>query len=191
MTEKPSIARTLLCFPGKIVSWLILPLMVTIIISVVAAQMGWSTLLDWEGTLPVIGTSLTVNSLMDFQWYAFALIVLFGGAWALMEDRHVTVDFMAVNMKPATRAKIAIFGDLFLLLPFCALILWYGSKFTATSWMTGEGSNQGGLTAHWLIKGAMPAAFGLLGISGVVRTTANIRLLIGRNGKATESDDAR
>lgn len=174
MALRKNIARDLLCLPGKIVSWLIIPLIFSIILSVVAARFGMSTLMDWEGDVPLFGGALTVNSLIDAQWYIFSLIVLFGGIWAYFDDRHVTVDFIALGFSARTRAFISIFGDIFLLLPLCILVVTYGSDFAATAWRTGEGSNQGGLVAHWLIKGALPVAFGLLGLSAVVRaiTTA-------------------
>ena len=118
-----ALARSLLCLPGKIASWLILPLVLTILLSVLAAIMGWSTLIDWEGELPLLGSALTVNSLLDLQWYSFALIVLFGGVWAFFEDRHVTVDFLALHFSPRARALISLFGDLFLLLPLFFIVL--------------------------------------------------------------------
>ncbi|MCR8550639.1 TRAP transporter small permease subunit [Salipiger sp. P9] len=172
-----ALARSLLCLPGKIASWLILPLVLTILLSVIAAIMGWSTLIDWEGELPILGSALTVNSLLDLQWYSFALIVLFGGVWAFFEDRHVTVDFLALHFSPRARALISLFGDLFLLLPLCALCIWYGSRFAGIAWRTGEGSTQGGLEAHWLIKGAVPVSFALLGLAGIVRMITTLREL--------------
>ena len=166
--------QRLLCLPGKLVSWLILLLIVSIIISVIAAKLGISTLIAWDVRLPILGNALTVNSLVDLQWYIFALIVLFGGIWTYFEDRHVTVDFIALHLSPQTRAYISVFGDIFLLLPLCIIIAWYGSSFAAVSWQTGEGSNQGGLIAHWLIKGALPISFILLGISGVLHAISMI-----------------
>ncbi|MCB1361016.1 MAG: TRAP transporter small permease subunit [Rhodobacter sp.] len=191
MQPKQSLGRTLLCLPGKILSWLIVPLVLSIILAVVAAHMGWSTLIHWEGRIPILGSGLTVNSLVDFQWYAFALIVLFGGVWTFFEDRHVTVDFLAANMRPRTRAYVAIFGDLFLLLPLCVLVVWYGTKFATVAWATGEGSNQGGLTAHWLIKGALPVSFFLLGAGAVLHA---VETAIGLRRSAVsgpEDDHAR
>jgi len=191
MHRKQSLAQRLLCLPGKILSWLIVPLVLSIILAVVAAHRGWSTLIDWEGRIPILGNALTVNSLVDFQWYAFALIVLFGGVWTFFEDRHVTVDFMAVHMRPRTRAVIAILGDLFLLLPLCVLVVWYGTKFASVSWNTGEGSNQGGLIAHWLIKGALPVSFFLLGAGAVVHAVETALGLVRGPRTDTDTPDAR
>ncbi|WP_281840542.1 TRAP transporter small permease subunit [Sinisalibacter aestuarii] len=150
-------------------------MILAILVSVAAAFMGWSVLLDWEGRIPLFGAALTVNSMLDMQWFIFALIVLFGGIWSYFEDRHVTVDFLAVTMSPRTRAYISLIGDIFLLLPFCMLSVWYGSKLAMTSFRTGEGSTQGGLESYWLIKGALPIAFALLGVAAIVRILRNLR----------------
>lgn len=185
----PSPGQRLLCLPGKATSWLIIPLALSVVLSVIAAKVGWSVLLDWEGRLPVLGQALTVNSLIDFQWYAFALMVAFGGVWAFYEDRHVTVDFLAIRLKPHQRAYVAIFGNLFLLLPICALVIWYGSTFAGTAWRTQEGSNQGGLMAHWLIKAALPLSFAMLGLAGVLRSLGALRLLRRPPATSTETPD--
>ncbi|MGG7565508.1 TRAP transporter small permease subunit [Rhodovulum sp. DZ06] len=117
MSPGKSRLAALLRLPGKLVSWLIVPLVLSVVASVIAAQAGLSTLLDWEGRAPVVGGALTVNSLVDLQWYIFALLVLFGGVWAFFEERHVTVDFIALRLPLRTRAAISVFGDLVLLPP--------------------------------------------------------------------------
>lgn len=190
MPRTPSLGQRLLCLPGKIMSWLIIPLTLSILVSVVGAKSGWSVLLDWDGRIPLFGRALTVNSLIDFQWYAFALIVLFGGVWAFFEDRHVTVDFIAAALKPRTQAYINLFGDIFLLLPLCILVIWYGSKFAAVSYRTSEGSTQGGLDAIWLIKGALPVSFALLGIGALLRAYSTIRDLRTPPAPEPETPDA-
>ena len=58
----------ILCLPGKWLSWLMLPLIVSIVLAVVLAKMGQNTLLRWDGSIPVLGRVLTVNSLFDLQW---------------------------------------------------------------------------------------------------------------------------
>ncbi|RMC34716.1 TRAP transporter small permease subunit [Paracoccus alkanivorans] len=159
----------LICLPGKWFSWLVLPLMLAILLTVVAAIFGWTTLIDWPGEIFLFGQALTVNSLTDIQWYIFSLIVLFGGVWALRDGSHVSVDVLAMKMTGRQKAMVQIVGDLLFLLPFCAITAWYGWGFAETAWSTGEGSSQGGLGARWLIKGALPVAFALLGLLGLLR----------------------
>ncbi|MHC5655002.1 TRAP transporter small permease subunit [Stappia sp. ICDLI1TA098] len=159
----------LLCLPGRWVSWLTLPLILAIIVSVISAAAGVTVLADWDGTLPILGKALTVNTLTDVQWYIFALLVLFGGVWALRDDAHVSVDFLSLMMSRKQRLWVRVFGDLGFLLPFSLIICWYGYGFTQTAFRTGEGSTQGGLDARWIIKAALPVCFGMLAVFGVVR----------------------
>lgn len=180
MTPPYSKFQRILCLPGKIVSWLIIPLILSVIGSVIAARFGLSVLIDWEGRIPFFGQAFTVNSLVDLQWYIFAVMVLFGGIWALIEHRHVTVDFLATRFRSRTRGIITILGNIFLLLPFCALMLRYGWDFAAVAWRTGEASNQGGLAAHYLVKAALPLGFALLGLAGLAQSFDTLRALRGR-----------
>lgn len=160
-----------LCLPGAWVSWLTLPLIATILLSILWAKMGTNTLIGWEGQMPVLGRALTVNSLFDMQWYIFALLVLFGGVWALRDDRHVSVDFLSLMMSPRQRLWVRMIGDLIFLLPFCATIAWYGWSFTAVAYNTAESSSQGGLNSRWLIKAMLPLSFSLMGLLGLFRAT--------------------
>ncbi|WP_127104624.1 TRAP transporter small permease subunit [Pararhodobacter zhoushanensis] len=158
-----------LCWPARWVSWLTLPLIVTILLSVVLAKMGQNSLIAWDDPIPVLGRGLTVNSLFDVQWYIFALLVLFGGVWALRDDRHVSVDFLSLMMSPRQRLWVRMLGDLFFLLPFCVIIAWYGWNFAGVAWRTAEASTQGGLNSRWLIKAVVPLSFGMLALLGLTR----------------------
>lgn len=162
-------AMAWLCLPGAWVSWLTLPLIATILLSIIWAKMGMNTLISWEGQVPVLGRALSVNSLFDMQWYIFALLVLFGGVWALRDDRHVSVDFLSLLMSPRQRLWVRMIGDLIFLLPFCAIIAWYGWSFTEVAYRTAEGSTLGGLNSRWLIKAMLPLSFALLGLLGLIR----------------------
>lgn len=159
----------LLCLPAKWASWLMLPLILSVLVAVAGAKLGFSRLVSWDANLPLLGRGLTMNSLLDFQWHVFALIVLFGGILAYRNDRHVAVETVAANLPPAWRTGLLVFGDLVFLVPFCAIIAWYGWSYALTAWTTGEGSTQGGLMNRWMIKAMMPLAFGLLALAGTVR----------------------
>ncbi|MAB01123.1 MAG: hypothetical protein CMN86_22870 [Stappia sp.] len=159
----------LLCLPGRLLSWLTLPLVLAILVSVLSAAAGITHLADWEGSVPVLGKAVTVNTLTDVQWYIFALLVLFGGICALRDNAHVSVDFLSLMMTHRQRLWVRVVGDLVFLLPFCLIICWYGWSFAATAWRTGEGSTQGGLGARWLTKGALPVCFAMLATFGLVR----------------------
>lgn len=156
-------------WPGRVVGWLLLPLIVTVCMSVWAAQVGRNAFASWEEPVFLLGRGITVNTLLDFQWHAFALIVLFGGTLALRDGRHVSVDFLSSGFSRRARAAVRAFGDLVLLVPFCAIIAWYGIDFAERAFASGEGSSYGGMTHFWMIKAAVPAAFTLLGLAGLAR----------------------
>lgn len=179
----------ILCYPGKWVSWLILPLIVSILLAILWAKLGQNTFVAWGQPVPVLGRALTVNSLFDLQWYIFALIVLFGGAWALREDKHVAVDFMSLMMTNKQRMWVRMLGDLLFLLPFCLIIAWYGWSFALTAWNTGEGSTQGGLNSRWIIKSMLPLSFALLGLMGLLRGLGTAIALL--RGSTTDTQDRK
>lgn len=181
MPRIANVILDLLCLPAKWASWLTLPLIVSILTGVICAKLGLNVLLAWQTPVPVLGRAVTVNSLLDLQWYIFALLVLFGGVMALRDDRHVSVDTVALALSPRARLILRMLGDLLFLVPFCAIMTWYGAKFAMVAFTTGEGSTQGGLMTRWLIKAMFPLAFGFLTLAGLTRGAATaVTLLQGR-----------
>ena len=163
--------------PGKIVGWLVLPLILSVLLTVFAAKMGWNAIWRWEEAIPVLGSGITVNTLADMQWYIFAIIAVLGGVYALRDGQHVSVDVFVAGLPQRVRLGLTLFGDIVFLLPFCVIIVWYGWKFAATSFASGEGSTYGGLMDRWLIKAVVPAGFALLGIAALARVAQTLRLL--------------
>lgn len=175
------IDRTLsLCtLPGRLVGWLVLPLVLFVCLTVFAAKYGINAFAQWNTYLPVLGRGITVNTLADAQWYIFALLTVFGGVYAYRDNRHVSVDFFTAGLSDRTRLILSLLGDVFLLLPFCAIIVWYGYFFALTAYTSGEGSTYGGLQNRWLIKACLPLGFGLLGIAAVARIVDSLLKLAG------------
>ncbi|MBJ3774165.1 TRAP transporter small permease subunit [Acuticoccus mangrovi] len=176
----------LTAFLGKAVSWLILPLIVFVVTAVVAGQVGVNRIAGWEGDVPFLGSAVTVNTLTDLQWTIFALLVLFGGVYALRDDAHVNVDFLSAAFPPRVRQVVEVIGDLIFLLPLCIIITWFGVKFALTSWTSGEASTYGGLTDRWFLKACIPLAFGLLAIAGLARAVGTLAALI--SGRDADED---
>ena len=167
--------------PGKLVGWLVLPLILFVCMTVFAAKYGMNAFAQWNAYLPVLGRGITVNTLADAQWYIFALMTVFGGVYAYRDNRHVSVDFFTAGLSDRARLTLDLLGDLFLLLPFCAVIAWYGYFFALTAYNSGEGSTYGGLQNRWLIKACIPLGFGLLGIAAIARIVDSALKLTGRS----------
>lgn len=164
----------LVILPGKWVGWLVLPLILSVLLTVLAAKMGWNAFVSWDATVPVFGRGITVNTLADIQWYIFAIVAIFGGVYAFHDEQHVCVDVFSARLSRRKQLMLRVFGDLVLLLPFCAIIVWYGWTFALTSFNSGEGSTYGGLMDRWLIKSIIPVGFALLGIAAIARAILTI-----------------
>ncbi|SDU32026.1 TRAP transporter small permease subunit [Stappia sp. ES.058] len=175
--------------PGMIVGWLILPLIVSVCLGVLAAQLGINHLVDWQGSVPFFDEALTVNSMLDLQWHIFAMVVLFGGVYAYRDREHVSVDFLAAHFSKRRKAWVDMLCDLVFLLPFCAIIVWFGTKFAYRSYLTGEGSTYGGMIDRWFVKACIPAGFLLLGTLALARILSAAVFLFGRDANGSAADD--
>lgn len=149
-------ARGVCSIPGKISGWLILPLIASVCVGIVGAQLGINQLLTWQEDIFILGNGITLNTFQDMQWYIFACLVMFGGVNAYIRGKHVKVDLFSGAFSDRTNLIIHIVFDLLFLLPVLIILLVYGYKFTATSFMSGESSTYGGLHDRWVIKSVIP-----------------------------------
>lgn len=178
MTKTLDRLQDLCTLPGRLVGWLILPLIISVCLTVLAAQYGVNVLAEWSDALPLLGKAITVNTLLDLQWHIFSLMVLFGGVLAFRDNSHVAVDVFSSALPPRLQLAVRLFGDLVFLLPFCIVIAWYGYGFAVKAFVTSEGSTYGGMLDRWLIKAAIPVAFSLLGLCAIFRAISTARQLL-------------
>jgi TRAP-type mannitol/chloroaromatic compound transport system permease small subunit len=119
-------------------------------------------------------------TLQELEWHLFALVFLFGAAYTLKHDGHVRVDIFYQSrwMNDRRRAVVDIFGTLFLLIPFCILIIVSSLPFVSNAFAMGEGSpDPGGLPYRFLLKGAIPVGFALLMLQGIAQMLRAVVLL--------------
>lgn len=107
-------------------------------------------------------------ALQELEWHLFATMFLLAIPYTLRAGGHVRVDLVYDRLAPGSRAWIDLFGSLFLLLPFCLLVAWYGVGFAQEAYLLGETSGDpGGLPYRWLIKAAIPLALFATAVSGI------------------------
>jgi len=150
---------------GRAVAWLVLA-MVLVIIYDVTMRYAFQT-----GSV----------ALQELEWHLFALLFLLGAAYTLKHDGHVRVDIFYNSrwMTDRRRAMIDLFGGLFLLVPFCLMIIIASLPFVANSFGMGEGSpDPGGLPHRFLLKAAIPVGFSLLLLQGVASMLRALCLLL-------------
>ncbi len=108
--------------------------------------------------------------LEELQWHLYALGIMFGASYAVMLDSHIRVDIIHARLSEKWRQRWDLFGIIFLLLPFIAIIFHQSLDFVHESWRVGETSDSPqGLPFRWAIKGVIPISFGLLFIATVSR----------------------
>lgn len=169
---------TISAWPGRVSSWLVLPIILAVLIAVAGALLRMGDLFGWGFAVPLFGTHLSLIGLTELQWHLFAVMVMLGGAFALAEDRHVRVDFLYARFRGRGKAIVDIVGDLVLLLPFCAIVAWLSLGFVDLAYRSGEQSDYGGLTDRYLIKAILPIGLGLLFAAGLGRIVRNVGFLL-------------
>lgn len=119
-------------------------------------------------------------ALQELEWHLFALIFLLGAAYTYKHDAHVRVDILYQSryLTDKHRAWVNILGILFLLFPFCGLILYTGWPFVENAFYYQEGSpDPGGLPYRFILKGAILLSFALLILQGLAELGRQIQQL--------------
>ena len=147
----PFIARV-----GEWVSWLWLVLLLVICVNVTLRYAFGEGRIELE----------------EWQWHIYSVGFLLGMSYAFQSDAHIRVDVVSERLAPRHRAWVELYGILLGLLPFIALVLFYGVPFVMQSLALGEVSQApGGLSHRWLIKAVLPLGFGLLLLAAWSRLT--------------------
>ena len=119
-------------------------------------------------------------ALQEMEWHLFAMVFLFGIAYALKEDGHVRVDVFYDRFPPRWKAIVNIAGAVLMLLPLSVLIVegsvWYVQEAISTGEVSGD---PGGLPYRWLIKLVIPASFVFLIVSATGFVIRNINIFLG------------
>lgn len=146
-TRLSSVIDPILAGIGRVVSYVWIILLATIVLNVVMRYVFG------EGSV----------ELEEIQWHLYSIGFLLGLGYALQTDAHIRVDVLHERMRPRMQAWIELYGIFLLLLPFIALVLVFSIPFVISSFELGEISpSPGGLPYRWLIKAVLPLGFVLL-----------------------------
>ena len=166
-------------WPGRAAAWLLLPLTLLVLATIIGSLLQLGTIVQWGVDIPILGRGLTINSLNEMQWHLLAVLTMLALPYALACDRHVRVDMISSGFSPRRRALVELIGDLLLLLPFCIVIGYLSINFAAFAYRTGEQSTYGGLTDRWVVKSSLSFGLAILALTGVGRVLKHVGVLIG------------
>jgi len=132
--------------------------------------------------------SLSSNAYLDLQWYFFSLIFLMGSAYGLNHDYHVRVDVMYERLGRRARAWIDLIGSVFLLVPFCVVMLWVSWGPVVRSWSILETSADPGGLPRYPIKTVILVSFFLLLLQAISQIVKYAAILAGEGPAASGGD---
>ena len=147
---------------GEITSWLAFGTLVSVLVAVIASALRANEMLTWGIDLPLFGDNLTVNDVIDLEWHFFAVMVMIGGSYAYLDNKHVRSDLLYATMTRRGKRWMDTLGDVFLMLPFTVVMFWLSIGFVSRSFNSSEGSDYGGMLDRYLIKSMIPIGFALL-----------------------------
>jgi TRAP-type mannitol/chloroaromatic compound transport system permease small subunit len=147
---------------GVLCRWLVLLML---------ALGGWNVIGRYLGLL--VGRNLSSNSLIEGQWYLFALIFLLGAGYTLQRNGHVRVDVLRTRWPPRRQARMEVIGTLLFLLPFCLVMVLTSLDTVAESWRIAEGSPDPAGLPRFPIKTIIPLGFLLLMAQGISEAIKN------------------
>lgn len=135
--------------------------------------------------------NVSSNGLLEIQWYLFAAVFLLGAGYGFLKNSHVRIDFISSKLSHRARNWIDVVGIVFVLFPFCAIIISLGWPFFMQALTSGEMSQNAGGLIRWPAYVLIPLGFALLMLQGVSELVKRIAFLTGNGPDVLESDDAK
>ena len=99
------------------------------------------------------------NAWLELQWYLFGAVFMLCAAWTLKANEHIRIDIVSSRLSKRGRDVIDVFGHLFFLFPFVALLLWLCIPYFISSYRSGEVSSNAGGLLIWPAKGLILLGF--------------------------------
>ena len=161
---------------GRLVAWLTLAT-VLVCAAVVVLRYAFAVGFIW---------------LQELYVWCYALVFMLGAGFALKHGGHVRVDIFYANLSVRAKAAVDLFGTLFFLLPWLAVVAIVSWPYIGASWQILEPSAQtGGMPGLFLLKSALGVFCVLLGLQGLAVAARSLLVLMGRADLLPPAADAR
>jgi TRAP-type mannitol/chloroaromatic compound transport system permease small subunit len=142
-------------------SWLSLPVIIVTCIDVIARKVRY---IDEAGNTHSLQLWMKANVgpvfesviLQELEWHFHAALFALVLGYGVIYNSHVRIDLIRENLEFRKKAWLEFAGLTFLMMPFCALLIWFAYDYVLASYAVQEGSvSTVGLPYRWLIKSVL------------------------------------
>ncbi len=152
-----------LSLAGMIGAWLSIPLICIIIFDIVTRR------------FLVLGST----KLQEMEWHLHAALFLLALGFGYLRNSHVRIEVVRERFPQIWKARLEVAGITLFLIPYAALVIWFGVDFAERSFHMNEVSSAlTGLTHRWIIKSFVPLGMLLLLAAGVAVLLRNLAYLL-------------
>jgi TRAP-type mannitol/chloroaromatic compound transport system permease small subunit len=120
------------------------------------------------------------NGWLELQWYLFGAAFMLCAPWTLKRNEHIRIDVVSSRISRRARNWIDVFGHLFFLFPFVAVVIWFSVPYVWRSLSSGEVSNNTGGLLVWPAKALMLIGFALLALQWLSELLKRFAIIGGR-----------
>jgi TRAP-type mannitol/chloroaromatic compound transport system permease small subunit len=108
------------------------------------------------------------DKLKEIESSLFLALVMTSIGYTYLQDGHVRIDIFRERMPPRTRAWVELAGCVAILMPVCAILIYYGLDSTLTSFLGGERPEAfATLPIQWVVKATVPVGYLLLLLAAI------------------------
>jgi TRAP-type mannitol/chloroaromatic compound transport system permease small subunit len=148
---------------GKIAAWaIVIAILVSAINAIIRRVFGISS-----------------NGWLELQWYLFGAVFMLCASWTLKVNEHIRIDIVSSTLSKRGRDLIDLFGHLFFLFPFVAIMLWLSIPYFLRSFQSGEVSSNAGGLLIWPAKGLILLGFFFLALQWLSELIKRIAIMRG------------
>ena len=125
--------------------------------------------------------NMSSNAWLEAQWYLFGAAFMLAAAYTLKQNEHIRIDIFYGTRTRRTQHWIDLFGHVFFLLPFAALMSWMLVPYAFEAWRIGQISTNAGGLIIWPARAVLALGFLLLlaqAISEIIKKIAVMQGLL-------------
>lgn len=121
--------------------------------------------------------------LQESYVWLHGIVFMVGAGYTLLHSGHVRVDIFYRPKDMRFKARVDLFGSLFLLLPIVVMVSWVSTGYIVESWSRFEQSREaGGLPGLYLLKSVVWIFCVLVGLQGLSLAARSWLILSGHPG---------